>query len=62
MEEDSCHSLIERKLKYKEIYLPTDYVRVCREAINSQPFIDQYLTYQYLQFPILISTVQFVLV
>lgn len=45
MEVDSAHSLIERRLKNKDIYLPTDYIHVCREARPNKPFIVKYLAY-----------------
>lgn len=32
MECDSVHSAIERKLKNREIHLPSDYIRVTKEA------------------------------
>lgn len=31
-EVDAAHSIIERKLKERDIYLPIDYVNVCVEA------------------------------
>ncbi|CAG9822236.1 unnamed protein product [Phaedon cochleariae] len=37
MECDSTHSLIERRLKGKYIYLPTDYINIIREA-RKKPF------------------------
>lgn len=43
MEVDSAHALIERKKKDREIYLPTDYISICREARLSQPFHVHYL-------------------
>lgn len=45
MEVDSAHSLIERKLKNKDIYLPTDYIRICREARPKNAFIVKYLSF-----------------
>lgn len=45
MEVDSAHSLIERRLKNKDIYLPTDYIRVCLEARPKKSFIVKYLCY-----------------
>lgn len=38
MECDSVHALIERKLRNKEIYLPSDYVRISREARPKAPY------------------------
>lgn len=32
MECDSAHALIERRLKHKDIFLPSDYVRISKEA------------------------------
>ena len=45
MEVDSVHSTIEHRLRNKEIYLPTDYVGVCREACVNDCWRDyhQYL-------------------
>lgn len=45
MEVDSAHSLIERRLKNRDIYLPTDYISICREARPSKPFNVKYLQY-----------------
>lgn len=45
MEVDSAHSLIERRLKNKDIYLPSDYIRICREARPSNPFIVRYFQF-----------------
>lgn len=49
MEVDSAHSLIERKKKNREIYLPTDYINICREARLSQPFHVHYLDFTMFQ-------------
>lgn len=38
MECDSVHSAIERKTKNKEIYLPSDYVKLTREARKKNPY------------------------
>lgn len=39
MECDSIHSCIERKLKNRDIYLPSDYIRITKEArINPFPY------------------------
>ncbi|CAG9773409.1 unnamed protein product [Ceutorhynchus assimilis] len=43
MEVDSVHSLIERKLKNKDINLPSDYIEVCKKARLKQPFEVNYL-------------------
>lgn len=44
MEVDSVHSAIERKLKGKAIYLPTDYVDVCKNArIHPEPYEVAYM-------------------
>jgi len=32
MQCDSAHSLIERKLKGHDIYLPSDYIRITKDA------------------------------
>nr|CAH7760572.1 unnamed protein product [Callosobruchus chinensis] len=46
MECDSVHSLIERKLKNKEILIPYDYVRITREARQKPlPFEARYMTH-----------------
>lgn len=46
MECDSVHSLIERKLKNKEIMLPCDYVRITREARQKPfPLVSKYMTH-----------------
>lgn len=48
MEADSVHSVIERKLKNKKIYLPSDYVRVIEEArMNPRPYDVQYLSHDF---------------
>jgi hypothetical protein len=47
MEVDSVHSVIERKLKNREIYLPTDYISVCRESRSKHPYQVQYLAYDF---------------
>nr|CAH7757935.1 unnamed protein product [Callosobruchus chinensis] len=46
MECDSVHSLIERKLKNKDILIPYDYVRITREARQKPlPFEARYMTH-----------------
>lgn len=47
MEVDSAHSLIERKLKNKDIKLPSDYVDICRKARPKQPYKVEFLTHDY---------------
>ncbi|CAI6352478.1 unnamed protein product [Macrosiphum euphorbiae] len=48
MECDSAHSLIERKLKNKDIYLPSDYIRITTEArVKPYPFEAFLLTHSY---------------
>lgn len=47
MEVDSVHSTIEGKLKNKEIYLPSDYARICKEARPKQPYKVKYLDYTF---------------
>ncbi|KAK4887517.1 hypothetical protein RN001_003788 [Aquatica leii] len=47
MEVDSAHSLIERRLKNKDIYLPSDYINVCKQARLAQPFSVEYLSHDY---------------
>lgn len=43
MEVDSVHSTIDRKLKNRDIYLPTDYINVCREARHKNPYNVRYM-------------------
>lgn len=43
MEVDSVHSLIERRLKNKDIKLPSDYIEVCKKARLKQPFDVKFL-------------------
>ena len=38
MECDSVHSVIETRLKNKEIYLPSDYLKITQEARRTQPY------------------------
>lgn len=38
MEADSVHALIERKLKNKSIYLPSNYCRITEEARQKKPY------------------------
>lgn len=45
MEVDSVHSTIERRLKNRDIYLPTDYINVCREARHNNPYNVKYMNY-----------------
>lgn len=45
MEIDSAHSLIEKRLKNRDIYLPTNYIAICREARPSNPFLVTYLQF-----------------
>ncbi|GFR65158.1 hypothetical protein ElyMa_000198300 [Elysia marginata] len=48
MEADSVHSVIERKLKNKKIYLPSDYVRVIEETrMNPRPYDVQYISHDF---------------
>lgn len=48
MECDSSHSAIECKLKNKEIYyLPSQYASISKEARPKQPFIVQFLSYDF---------------
>lgn len=42
MEADSIHSTIERRLRYKNINVPADYISVIKEARMSQPYTVQY--------------------
>lgn len=47
MEVDSVHSTIEVKLKNKEIYLPSDYARICRGIRPKQPYHVNYLDHTF---------------
>ena len=47
MEVDSVHSTIEHHLRNKEIYLPTGYVSVYREACVKNPYSVKYLTHDF---------------
>lgn len=48
MECDSTHSLIERKLKNRQIYLPTDYISVIKEARkNPTPLEVSYIAHDF---------------
>lgn len=39
MECDSVHSAIERALKHKEIYLPSDYIKITKQARLKNPYV-----------------------
>lgn len=45
MEVDSVHHTIEMKLKKREIYLPTDYINVCKDARSKNPYRVKYLNF-----------------
>lgn len=47
MEVESIHSTIEGKLKNKEIYIPSDYAIICKEARPKQPYQAHYLKYMF---------------
>lgn len=48
MECDSVHSVIEKKLKNREIYLPSDYAAVTKEArLNPKPYETKILDYSF---------------
>lgn len=47
MECDASHSAIECKLKNKEIYLPSQYAAISKEARPKQPFIVNFLSYDF---------------
>lgn len=47
MEVDSAHSLIERRLKNKDIKLPSDYIEVCKKARPKQPFHVDFLEHTF---------------
>lgn len=38
MECDSVHAAIERRLKNREIHLPSDYVSITKEARRTKPY------------------------
>lgn len=43
MEADSIHSTIERRLRFRSIQVPADYIAVIKEARISQPYLVQYI-------------------
>ena len=48
MECDSTHSLIERRLKGRDIFMPTDYIQIVKDARkNLKPLDVEYLDYNY---------------
>lgn len=47
MEVDSVHSVIERKLKHKNIYVPQNYVEAIREACSSHPYQVQHVDHTF---------------
>jgi len=47
MEVDCMHSTIERKIRNKKINIPADYVSICKTACTKQPYIVEYLTYDF---------------
>lgn len=49
MECDSCHSAIECKIKNKEIYLPSQYAAISKEARPKQPFHVYFLNYDFFE-------------
>lgn len=49
MEVDSVHSVIERKIKNKPIYLPSDYVRYTKSARQNEPYETTSLTFDFIR-------------
>ena len=49
MEVDSVHALIERNLKTKSIYLPSDYCRITREARKKEPYEVKSISYNFVK-------------
>lgn len=48
MECDSTHSLIERRLKGRDIFMPADYIQIVKDARrNPKPLDVEYLSYDY---------------
>lgn len=47
MECDSMHARIEQKLKNRDIHTPSEYITVCRNAKNENPYIVKYLSFDY---------------
>lgn len=47
MEVDAAHSLVERKLKNKEIYVPANYIDVMKMARQNNPFKVKYITHDF---------------
>jgi len=55
MELDSVHTTIEHQLRNKPVYLPTDYVGVCREACVKNPYKVKCLKHDYFKSYVQIS-------
>lgn len=49
MEADSVHALIERKLKNKSIYLPSDYCKITEEARQKEPYEVKNISYDFVK-------------
>lgn len=49
MEVDSVHYVIERKIKNKPIYLPSDYVRYTKSAQQNEPYETTSLTFDFIR-------------
>ncbi|OXA41429.1 hypothetical protein Fcan01_23893 [Folsomia candida] len=47
MECDSVHSAIESELKNKTIHVPSDYIKMCQNARNKQPYETIYLSHNF---------------
>lgn len=47
MEVDSVHSVVERKLKHKNIYVPQNYVEAIREASSVRPYQVHYVDHTF---------------
>ncbi|XP_050507268.1 uncharacterized protein LOC126884950 [Diabrotica virgifera virgifera] len=49
MEADSVHAQIEKTVKYKSIYLPSDYIRLTKESRKQTPYQTKEVTYDFIK-------------
>lgn len=47
MEVDSVHSLVERQLKNKDVYVPYEYIKHTLDARQSNPYEVKYLSHEF---------------
>ncbi|CAG9790243.1 unnamed protein product [Diatraea saccharalis] len=47
MEVDSCHSAIECQIKHRDIYLPSQYASISKEARSMKPYNVHFLNYDF---------------